>query len=153
MPEAAARRAVSRTPRPKLSADDTATWAAFTAEFEATPDRTTSHQPVVEEELPPVEPRRDRTDYDRRVDLHGLTRRRAAELLDRRLLEARLLGLEDLLVITGRGLHSASGPVLRLWLPEWAKRQADGAPLRCIEAPGEIGGAGAWIVSVARRSG
>ena len=100
---------------------------------------------------PRAEPRperRDRTDYDRRVDLHGLSRRAAAELLDRRLLEARLMGLENLLVITGRGLHSQGGPVLRLWLPEWAARQADGAPLRCEQADPEIGGAGAFLLGV-----
>ena len=130
-----------------MTADDTDAWQAFVTDFEA---------PAVPPPPPlrpppradPAPERRDRTDYDRRVDLHGLTRRAAAELLDRRLLEARLMGLENLLVITGRGLHSAGGPVLRLWLPEWAARQADGAPLRCEEADAAIGGAGAFLLWV-----
>jgi DNA-nicking Smr family endonuclease len=135
-----------------LTADDTDAWNSFLTDYST--ETVALNLPPRQEEVPESAPRppkpdrRDRTDYDRRIDLHGLTRRAAKELLDQRLFEARLMGLENLLVITGRGLHSDVGPVLKLWLPEWAARQADGAPLRCEEADAKIGGPGAFLVWV-----
>ncbi len=91
--------------------------------------------------------------FDRKVDLHGSSRREAADLLARRVREGRMQGHRVLLVVTGRGLHSEGGPVLADWLAGWAAAHAPGAPLRCEVAPKEEGGPGAWFLFVAPRSG
>lgn len=50
------------------------------------------------------------------VDLHGLTRLEAEEALDALFEEE---GHKHVRIITGRGIHSANGPVLRTFVQEY----------------------------------
>ena len=138
---------------PALSADDTNAWAAFVSDLATgsveIPEEPEALPPPPPPVAPPVPAAHRPMEFDRRVDLHGKTRQAAAALLGQRLMEARMLGLETLLVVTGKGLHSQQGPVLRDWLPQWARQQADGAPLRCEPAAASQGGSGAWMLWVA----
>ncbi len=130
-------------PTPKkrgLSEADTGAWASFVADLEAgraapPPEREPPPPPPppAARRAPEPPPSREVVDVAQPVDLHGKSRKEAASILERRLLEGRRLGLDSLLVITGRGLHSAGAPVLRAWLPDWAAKHATGAPLPCEE--------------------
>jgi DNA-nicking Smr family endonuclease len=90
----------------------------------------------------------DKSRPDRTLDLHHRTREQARELLRAALAELRARGGGTLLVITGRGLHSEGGPVLKEWLVTWARQEAPGAPLDLRPARIKHGGAGAFYIRV-----
>ncbi|MEO8211829.1 MAG: Smr/MutS family protein [Myxococcales bacterium] len=87
------------------------------------------------------------------LDLHGLTRARAAAAVDRFLAAARAGGRRSVLIIHGRGLHSGTdGPALR----DAVRAALTGgihaaAVLACCAAPPARGGAGATVVLLRRR--
>lgn len=87
-----------------------------------------------------------------RVDLHGLTRAKAADVLDRFVTGSRAAGRRCLLVIHGRGLHSGpEGPALRDVVRDCLTTGAHaGAVLACGSAPAASGGPGATIVYLRR---
>lgn len=133
-------------------AEDQATWDEFVSLFEAggageVPAPADGGAGPVDERpgRPPSQA------WDVTVDLHGCSRRDAADLLARRVREGRMRGIAVVRVVTGRGLHSTGGPVLAEWLPGWAAAHAPGAPLRCDRAPKEAGGAGAWLLFLGPR--
>jgi DNA-nicking Smr family endonuclease len=84
-----------------------------------------------------------------RIDLHGLTRARAENVLERFLAAARSSQRRGLLIIHGRGLHSgAAGPTLRSVVRE-ALSQGEHAVAvlaAASPAPTALGGAGATLV-------
>jgi DNA-nicking Smr family endonuclease len=89
---------------------------------------------------------------DARLDLHGLTRSRALDTLDRFLAVARASQRRGLLVIHGRGLHSgADGPTLTHAVREALAHgvHAD-AVLAAVPAPPRLGGVGATVVWLRR---
>ena len=87
------------------------------------------------------------------LDLHGLDAREAARLVQRELEQARADGVRCVRIVHGRGLHSASGPVLREQLPRWltAGPLAD-AVLAFTRSPALRDAGGSTLVLL-RRSG
>jgi DNA-nicking Smr family endonuclease len=55
-------------------------------------------------------------------------------------------GLRLVLVITGRGLHSKSEPVLRHEVPQWLRIDCAGDVQEVVKAPPELGREGALLV-------
>jgi len=81
----------------------------------------------------------------RQLDLHGLTAKEAVRRVDAFLKECRTAGVRKVLIVHGKGLHSAQGPVLRTAVRECVQR----SPLAGEMGPAEKrwGGAGAlWVV-------
>ena len=87
----------------------------------------------------------------RSVDLHGLHRREAGELVKRELREAHARGVRCVVVIHGRGTRSEEGPVLRRALLGWLRRPPLAAlVLAFASALPRDGGAGATYVLLRR---
>ncbi|MDY0300198.1 MAG: Smr/MutS family protein [Trichlorobacter sp.] len=83
---------------------------------------------------------------DRQLDLHGLTRDEATQALESFLRSARNASEKAVLVITGKGLHSAGEPVLGQAVTAWLREQGRTHILEFTPAPKEFGGSGALIV-------
>lgn len=83
---------------------------------------------------------------DRQLDLHGLTREEAIESLGPFLQAARTGGEKGVLVITGKGNHSADGPVLQQVVAAWLRDQGRDLISEYAPAPAEMGGSGAFII-------
>jgi DNA-nicking Smr family endonuclease len=95
--------------------------------------------------------RRGQLEIDAELDLHRLDTRAAAERLASWLTEMRGRGHRVLLVICGRGHHSADRPRLRPWLLQWLRRHADGAGvLAWSPAQTRHGGEGAVYLRLRR---
>jgi len=88
-----------------------------------------------------------------RIDLHGTRADVARRLLAKRLESACSQGLDCVIVIHGRGQHSASGvAVLRDALPGWLTTGANARDvLAFTPAPDRLGGLGATLVLLRRR--
>jgi DNA-nicking Smr family endonuclease len=82
-----------------------------------------------------------------RLDLHGLTRASALEILQRFIVQAQLRGHEWILVITGKG-NDENPVTLRKLLPQWLDQisQVGGYAL----AKPKDGGSGAYYVRIRR---
>lgn len=80
------------------------------------------------------------------LDLHGLTREEALDALPRFLNSARKNGQKAVLVITGKGNHSAEEPVLHQAVASWLRDAGRAAVLEFAPAPREMGGSGAYVV-------
>lgn len=89
---------------------------------------------------------------EERIDLHGARRDAAAALLRRRIADTRARGLRCVIVIHGRGRHSATGEaVLREALPGWLSAgPAASHVLAFAPAPTSLGGDGATLVLLRR---
>ena len=87
-----------------------------------------------------------------RIDLHGLTRAKAAIALGRFIAASRAAGHRCLLIIHGRGLHSGGeGAALRdLVRNELSTSTHAGNVLACAMAPPSQGGSGATLVYLRR---
>lgn len=83
---------------------------------------------------------------DRQLDLHGLTREEAIESLGPFLQAARNAGEKGVLVITGKGHHSAEGPVLQQVVAAWLRDQGRDLLSEYAPAPAEMGGSGAFVI-------
>lgn len=83
---------------------------------------------------------------DRQLDLHGLTREEAVESLGPFLQAARAAGEKGVLVITGKGHHSAEGPVLQQVVAAWLRDQGRDLISEYAPAPPEMGGSGAFVI-------
>lgn len=87
----------------------------------------------------------------RRIDLHGLRAEAARGLLLEELEQARIGGERCVLVVHGKGLHSAGEPVLRNALPKWlGDPRLEGSVLAFVPAQPEDGGHGASYVLLRR---
>ncbi len=96
---------------------------------------------------------RDRLHIDASVDLHGLHRDEAVNRLDLFVRNAFVTGARRLIVVTGKGHHSAGGVgVLRIEVEAWIK--SDGLRLVAAfgEAPRAHGGSGALVLELRSRS-
>lgn len=83
---------------------------------------------------------------DHQLDLHGLTREEALAALPRFLQSARRKGQQAVLVITGKGNHSAEEPVLHQAVASWLRDAGREMVLEFAPAPREMGGSGAYVV-------
>lgn len=91
---------------------------------------------------------------ERRIDLHGHDARAARDAVRRALRAMHEGGERCLLVVHGRGAHSADDPVLRAALPEWLAEAPHARRVMafCPAQPRD-GGAGASYVLLRRRRG
>jgi len=89
--------------------------------------------------------------YEAELDLHGLTVEEACTKLLFFLQDALYQGCRTVLVITGKGLHSSDGPVLRIAMERLLESQRE-LVLEWGLAPKCYGGSGALIVFL-RQSG
>lgn len=80
------------------------------------------------------------------LDLHGRTRAQALNDLDQFLRKSHSAKLEVVLVITGRGLHSADLGVLREMVPMLLRRRWSKLVHEVVGAPPRLGGEGAFVV-------
>lgn len=80
------------------------------------------------------------------LDLHGLTREEALAALPAFLGSARRKGQKAVLVITGKGNHSAEEPVLQQAVTSWLRNHGIEQVLEFAPAPREMGGSGAFVV-------
>ena len=92
---------------------------------------------------------------EHQLDLHGLRRDEALTALPRFLQSARNRGQKAVLVITGKGNHSAEEPVLQQAVASWLREAGRELVLEFAPAPRELGGSGALVVFLrpARLSG
>lgn len=87
------------------------------------------------------------------IDLHGRLEEEARLAVRAAVRDARGAGMRTILVIHGRGLHSPEGPVLKNALPAWlAEPPLGGWVLAFASAPPELGGPGATLVLLRKRS-
>lgn len=90
-----------------------------------------------------------------RLDLHGMTRAEARELVEKFIVHSRSQGLRCVLIIHGRGTHSKDNiPVLKESLRAWFERgrgRIGGSVLAFSSARPEDGGLGAMYVLLRRR--
>jgi len=91
---------------------------------------------------------------ERRLDLHGFTAAAARAEVEATVERAWRQGRRCLLLIHGRGLRSAAGPVLKERLPEWlTAAPAARRVLAFTSAPDHLGGSGALLVLLRVRRG
>lgn len=116
-------------------------------------DKTFRDEVPAVEEPPRARPRRMKQ-FERgelkpaaELDLHGLTRDEAVARTRAFLVHAARQGWAALVIVTGKGLHSAEGPVLRRAVEQLLDRSRD-VVLEWGEAPRRFGGAGALVVFV-----
>ncbi len=83
---------------------------------------------------------------NRQLDLHGLTREEAVESLMPFLRSAQAVGEKAVLVITGKGIHSAVEPVLQQTVAAWLRDQGRELVGEFAPAPPEMGGNGAFVI-------
>ncbi|MCM2265329.1 MAG: Smr/MutS family protein [Desulfuromonadales bacterium] len=112
-------------------------------------------QHPAEEEPPRARPRRMRQlergeiKPSAELDLHGLTRDEAVARAKAFLAHAARQGWAAVVIITGKGLHSAEGPILRRAV-ELLLGQSGQLVLEWGKAPRRFGGAGALVVFLKR---
>lgn len=90
--------------------------------------------------------RRGVVSVSHQIDLHGLSREEALDALPRFLLAAQKKGQKAVLVITGKGNHSAEVPVLHQAVASWLRDAGRMTVLEFAPAPREMGGSGAYVV-------
>lgn len=94
--------------------------------------------------------RQGRLPIEASLDLHGLTRSEALVKVGHFLDNAWFHQLRTLLIVTGKGTHSADGPVLRTSLEEYLQSRSHPAVVEWGRAPHEYGGKGALVVFLRR---
>lgn len=112
---------------------------------------------AVEPRLHPIERptlrkiRKGRIGIDARIDLHGLKRAEAHDLLHSFLVRAHEKGMRHVLVITGKGRSGGSEGVLKREVPQWLGKAEFRLLVSGIDAAAhEHGGAGAIYVRLRR---
>lgn len=112
------------------------------------------HEEAVEEPLP-IKPtassrlkqlRRGTISLDYELDLHGLTKDEALDALNSFIKGAYRRGQKAVLVITGRGNHSAVEPVLKSAVDKWLREDGKKMVVEFFSAPRQMGGDGAVVV-------
>lgn len=83
---------------------------------------------------------------ERTLDLHGLAQDGARAQVGAFVRSARAAGLRIVLIITGRGNHSAGDPVLRSKVPVWLRDDVGESVHDVIRAPVLLGSEGAFVV-------
>lgn len=115
-------------------------------------------RPVENEEGPVMPPRsgglrkQGAVVVEEEVDLHGLTRDEALSRLEQFFAGSVRRGLRTVLVITGKGVNSPAGPVLKGAVEAWLQGRGRAMIAGFSEAPRDKGGSGAFVV-VLKRTG
>ena len=145
--------AVDASPTPPIAPDKTGGQARQT-------HRTPGPNPASKPSPPPIEKpvirklARGRLPIDARIDLHGLTRAEAHNLLFGFLARAHERGLRHVLVITGKGASRGSEGVLKRQVPEWlAKPEFRFLVSGYEDAARSHGGDGALYIRLRRERG
>jgi DNA-nicking Smr family endonuclease len=86
------------------------------------------------------------------LDLHGLRREEALAALPAFLKSAGKKGQKAVLIITGKGNHSAEEPVLQQAVSSWLREAGRELVLEFAPAPRELGGSGAFVVFLRQQS-
>jgi len=91
--------------------------------------------------------------YDSKLDLHGLTEAGAHKLLVEFMRGILVHNDKRLLIITGKGEKAGSlAGVLRAQVPRWLDVEPFATAIRSVEvAPPNLGGTGAWLVTMKAR--
>lgn len=148
-----------RSGKPTPAAPVESAAAAESCEFLAAVgalDKTFRDELPVADETPRARPRRmkqlERGDLKvaAELDLHGLTRDEAVARAEAFLAHAARQGWEAVVIVTGKGLHSSEGPVLRRAVEQLLARSR-ATVLEWGEAPRRLGGAGALAVFLRRQ--
>mgnify|MGYP001969382289 FL=1 len=84
---------------------------------------------------------------DETVDLHGKTQAEAIRIVQNFVKTSHAHGLHNILIITGKGLHSGTqGPVLKHSVEQWLQRNGTPYLQEFHDAPPRHGGSGAiWV--------
>lgn len=82
---------------------------------------------------------------DMTLDLHGLTVAEAEFQTSNFLAAARREGAKKVLIVHGKGIHSAGGAVLGKWLQTWLEKQK-GLGARGPGSASEGGSGATWVV-------
>jgi DNA-nicking Smr family endonuclease len=85
------------------------------------------------------------------LDLHGYLRDEALVRLDHFIKSAYARGLDAVLVITGKGVNSAEGPVLQGAATAWLRDRGKGMVAEFSPAPRDRGGSGAYVVFLKKK--
>jgi DNA-nicking Smr family endonuclease len=85
------------------------------------------------------------------LDLHGFLRDEALPRLERFIISAHQRGLEAVLIITGKGVNSPEGPVLKGAAEEWFRGRGKGMVAEFSPAPRDKGGSGAFVVFLKKK--
>lgn len=85
------------------------------------------------------------------LDLHGFLKDEAIARLGRFIASAFSRGQTAVLVITGKGINSPEGPVLRGAVAEWLQQKGMGMVAEFSRAPSNLGGSGAFVVFLKRK--
>jgi DNA-nicking Smr family endonuclease len=85
------------------------------------------------------------------LDLHGFLRDEALFRLEHFISSSAAKGFPAVLVITGKGVNSPDGPVLRRAVDHWLREQGKGMVAEFAPAPRDKGGSGAFVVFLRKR--
>ncbi len=85
------------------------------------------------------------------LDLHGLLRDEAVSRLEHFITSAFSRDMEAVLVITGKGINSPEGPVLRGAVEEWLRGRGRGMVAEFSSAPRDKGGSGAFVAFLKKK--
>ena len=85
------------------------------------------------------------------LDLHGFLKDEALARLEQFVYDARIRGLQAVLVITGKGNNSPEGPVLQGAVAGWLRNKGKGLIAEFSSAPRELGGSGAFVVFLKKK--
>ncbi len=85
------------------------------------------------------------------LDLHGFLRDEALVRLERYIAGAYSRGQDAVLVITGKGVNSPEGPVLRGATAAWLGGRGKGMVAEFSPAPRDKGGSGAFVVFLKKK--
>lgn len=85
------------------------------------------------------------------LDLHGFLRDDAMAKLEDFITGSFNRGLEAVLVITGKGVNSPEGPVLRGATASWLRNRGKGMVVEFSPAPREKGGTGAFVIFLRKK--
>jgi DNA-nicking Smr family endonuclease len=85
------------------------------------------------------------------LDLHGYLRDEALARLERFIAGACSRGLDAVLVITGKGVNSPEGPVLKGATAAWFGGRGKGMVAEFAPAPRDKGGSGAFVVFLRKK--
>jgi len=85
------------------------------------------------------------------LDLHGYLRDEALAELERFIASACNRGLDAVLVITGKGVNSPEGPVLKGAAATWLGGRGKGMVAEFLPAPRDKGGSGAYVVFLKKK--
>lgn len=88
---------------------------------------------------------------DAELDLHGCIKDEALFRLEHFLSSSAVKGASAVLVITGKGINSPDGPVLRRAVARWLREKGRDAVAEFFPAPREKGGSGAFVVYLKKR--